>query len=135
MGLGLCGLSSPPCPCGRIINGTRKRRARRASSSAGRADRSQAMPAERIKSWGGEGQNSDKPAEPWQFLEASGSHFAVKAGHHGGHFVRSNGRAGSHLVLAEGRKLILLEVEGGSVLGATRASLPLAPSTANKYFV
>lgn len=104
MGLGLCGLSSPPCPCGRIINGTRKRRARRASSSAGRADRSQAMPAERIKSWGGEGQNSDKPAEPWQFLEASGSHFAVKAGHHGGHFVRSNGRAGSHLVLAEGRK-------------------------------
>lgn len=104
MGPGLCGLSSPPCTCGRIINGTPKRRARRASSSAGGADRSQAMPAERIKSWGGEGRNSDKPAEPWQFLEASGSHFAVKAGHHGGHFVRSNGRAGSHFVLAEGRK-------------------------------
>lgn len=63
------------------------------------------MTAERIKSRHGEGRNSNKPSEPWRFLEATGSHFAVKVGHHGRHFVRSNGCASSHLVLAEGKKI------------------------------
>lgn len=85
-------------------------------SSAGRADRGQATTAERIKSWHGEGRNSNKPAGTWQFLEATSSHFAVKASHHGGHFVRSNGRASDHLVLAERKKINI--ARGGGWLGA-----------------
>lgn len=89
------------------------------------------MTAERIKSWHGERQNSYKPTESWQFLEATGSHFTVKVGQHGRYFVRSNVRTSGHFLLAGGRKINIARNGGWLCPENPRTSLPLGPNIVN----
>lgn len=100
-------------------------------ASSDGADKGQDMTAERIKSWHGERRSGNKPTESWQFLEATGSHFAVKAGHRGRYFVRSNGCARGRFLLDGGRKINIARNGGWLCPGSHRASLPLGPNTAN----